>query len=132
MVKGIKRNMSRLNIIILLPLLIIILSHVFFFNTVYALDYSSQTNSSPQISYNFEDDDEYQETQLRRFETIFFISLPASFLFSFLGFTAYRWASGKSGSFAPMEYRYLIFSTIGISLSIAIRDNRVTYRKDLY
>lgn len=132
MFKGTKRNMLRVKIIILLPLLIIILFHVFCFSTIYAQDYSSETNGSPQITYNFEEDDEYKETQLRRFETIFFISLPASFLFSFLGFTAYRWASGRSGSFAPMEYRYLIFSTIGTSLSIAIRDNKVTYRKDLY
>jgi hypothetical protein len=124
--------MPRVKVIILLPLLFIILFHVFCFSTIYALDYSSEPKGSPQITYNFDEDDEYQETQLRRFETIFFISLPASFLFSFLGFTAYRWASGRSGSFTSMEYRYLIFSTIGTSLSIAIGDNRVTYRKDLY
>jgi len=79
-----------------------------------------------------EDNVEYQETQLRRFETIFFISLPPSFLFSFLGFTAYRGVTGKKGTFTPIEYRYIIFSTIGISLSIAFNDNRITYRKELY
>ena len=124
--------MLRVKNFILIPLFSIMFFQLFCYRSLFALDYANETKDSHQITYNFEEDDEYQETQLRRFETIFFISLPASFLFNFLGFTAYRWASGKSGSFAPMEYRYLIFSTIGTSLSIAIRDNRVTYRKELY
>ena len=124
--------MLRMKNFILFPLFTLMFFQLFSYSTVSAQDNANETNGSSQITYNFEEDDEYQETQLRRFETIFFISLPASFLFSFLGFTAYRWASGSSGSFAPMEYRYLIFSTIGTSLSIAIRDNKVTYRKDLY
>ena len=96
-------------------------------------DMPVEVNPLPQIAYNFtQKDRDYQETQLRRFEIIFFISLPASFLFSFLGFTAYRWASGRSGSFTPMEYQYLILSTIGTSLTIAIHDNKMTYRKRIY
>ena len=124
--------MLRVKKFIWIPLFSIMLFQFFCHSSVSALDYSYETNSYSQITYNFETDEDYQETQSRRFETIFFISLPVSFLFSFLGFTAYRWASGRSGSFTPMEYRYLIFSTIGTSLSIAISDNRATYRKELY
>ena len=72
---------------------------------------------------------DYQETQLRRFETIFFISLPASFLFSFLGLIVYRGVTGTSEAFSQLEYQYLVISSIGISMSIALNDNRAVYRR---
>jgi hypothetical protein len=72
---------------------------------------------------------DYQETQLRRFETIFFISLPASFLFSFLGLIVFRGVTGTSEAFSQLEYQYLVFSSIGISMSIALNDNRAVYRR---
>ena len=72
---------------------------------------------------------DYQETQLRRFETIFFISLPASFLFSFLGLIVYRGVTGTSEAFSQLEYQYLVLSSIGISMSIALNDNRAVYRR---
>lgn len=85
------------------------------------------------VSYEFEDDDSrYRETPLRRFETVFFISLPASALLSFLGLTAYRGSARKTGSLLPSEYLYIALSTIGISLSIAAHDTRSLYRKDIY
>lgn len=85
------------------------------------------------VSYEFEDDDSrYRETPLRRFETVFFISLPAGALLSFLGLTAYRAAAGKTGVLLPSEYVYIALSTIGISLSIAAHDTRSRYRKDIY
>jgi hypothetical protein len=85
------------------------------------------------ISYQFEDENSrYRETPLRRFETVFFISLPASALLSFLGLTAYRGAARKTGEFLPSEFIYIALSTIGISLSIAAHDNRSLYGKEIY
>jgi len=84
------------------------------------------------VSYEFEDDHgTYRETPMRRFETVFFISLPAGALLSFLGLAAYRVAARKTGSLLPSEYVYLGLSTIGISLSIAAHDNRSLYRKEI-
>jgi hypothetical protein len=75
--------------------------------------------------------EEYKESQLRRFETIFFISLPASFLLSFLGTLLYRGFGEGSEPFSNQEYGYLALSTIGISLSIAFHDNRTVYQSEV-
>jgi len=89
--------------------------------------------SNSSISYQFEgENSRYRETPLRRFETVFFISLPASALLSFLGVTAYRGAARKTGNFSPSEFIYIALSTIGISLSIAAHDNRSLYGKEIY
>ena len=63
-----------------------------------------------------------KETNLRRFEIVFFTSLPASVLLSLLGVIAFRSAAGNAGSFSAVEYRYLALSTIGISLGLAASD----------
>ncbi len=85
------------------------------------------------ISYQFESENSrYNETPLRRFETVFFISLPASALLSFLGVTAYRGAARKTGNLSPSEFLYIALSTIGISLSIAAHDNRSLSGKEIY
>ncbi len=82
------------------------------------------------IAYSFEEpDNSYSETQLRRFEIIFFISLPASVIFTLAGIGAFRAGTRLSGNLRPVEYQYLVLSACGISLSIALRDNRVVYRK---
>jgi hypothetical protein len=75
-----------------------------------------------------------QETRFRRFEIVFFTSLPASVLLSLLGVIAFRSAAGHSGSFSSVEYGYLALSTVGISLGIAASDSRSarvvkTYRR---
>jgi hypothetical protein len=85
------------------------------------------------IEYDFDEkDQDYEETQLRRFETIFFISLPAGVIFSLLGVLAFRGATGISGPFTSLEYPYIFLSTVGISLSIAFHDNRATYKKEAF
>lgn len=70
-----------------------------------------------------------KESSLRRFEIIFFISLPVSAGFSLVGILGYRAASDKSGSFSSAEYIYLALSSIGISLSIAFNDYLILKRK---
>ncbi|RKX99599.1 MAG: hypothetical protein DRP54_07005 [Spirochaetes bacterium] len=70
-----------------------------------------------------------KESSLRRFEIIFFISLPVSAGFSLAGILGYRAASDKSGSFSSAEYIYLALSSIGISLSIAFNDYLILKRK---
>ncbi|HEB30997.1 hypothetical protein LCGC14_1032910 [marine sediment metagenome] len=85
------------------------------------------------ITYDFDEKDkEYDETQLRRFETIFFISLPAGVIFSLLGVLAFRGAAGIAGPFTSIEYQYIFLSTVSISLSIAFHDNRVVYKKEMF
>jgi hypothetical protein len=74
---------------------------------------------------------EYEETQIRRFETVFFISLPVSFLLSFLSTILYREFAGKTEYFTEQEYGYIILSSIGISMSIAIRDNRIVFHQNV-
>jgi len=82
------------------------------------------------IKYSFEQAEKsYSESQLRRFETIFFISLPAGVILTLAGIGAFRAGSGLAGSLRPIEYQYLIFSACGISFTIAMRDNRIVYRK---
>lgn len=76
-----------------------------------------------------EKDEGYQESKARRFEIIFFISLPASAIISVLGVMAFKSASGNMAGFSSAEYGYIALSSIGISLSIAIRDSRKVYRK---
>ncbi|MGQ9616967.1 MAG: hypothetical protein ACUVWJ_11285 [Spirochaetota bacterium] len=82
------------------------------------------------IEYTFEQDEiVYSESQFRRFETIFFISLPAGVILTLAGIGAFRAGSGLTGGLRPIEYQYLILSACGISFTIAIRDNRIVYRK---
>ncbi len=83
-----------------------------------------------QMHLSFEDKDRgYEETQLRRFEIIFFISLPASLFFSFAGAAAFKAATAGEISFSSLDYSYILLSSVGISFTIAFRDNRVVYRK---
>jgi hypothetical protein len=85
------------------------------------------------ITYEFDEkDEEYDETQLRRFETIFFISLPVGVIFSLLGVLAFRGATGVTGPFTQIEYQYVFLSAVSISASIAFHDNRVTYKKEVF
>jgi hypothetical protein len=89
--------------------------------------------SGSPIKYDFDEkNQEYEESQLRRFETVFFISLPAGVIFSLLGVLAFRGATGLTGPFTPMEYQYVFLSAVGISVSIAFHDNRVTYKKEVF
>jgi len=83
-----------------------------------------------QLPLSFEDKDrDYEETQLRRFEIIFFISLPASIFFSFAGAALFKAAAEGEISFSSLDYSYILLSSAGISFTIAFRDNRVVYRK---
>ena len=85
------------------------------------------------ISYDFTDKDaDYEETPLRRFEIVFFISLPVSLLITFLGIEGYRVVSGTVGPFTQVEYQYLILSTLGISFTVALRDNEVVFFKERF
>jgi hypothetical protein len=72
------------------------------------------------------------ETRFRRFEIVFFTSLPASVLLSLLGVIAFRGAAGGAGGFSAVEYRYLAFSTIGISLALAASDGGNAYGNKTY
>ena len=72
---------------------------------------------------------EAEESRLRRSEIIFFISLPASVLLSLLGVIAFRGASRKSEGFSQIEYQYIALSSIGISLSVAMRDAKNTKKR---
>ena len=76
--------------------------------------------------------DDYEETQVRRFETVFFISLPVSFLLSFLSTILYREFTGKTESFTNQDYGYIFISSIGISINIAIRDNKIVFHQDVH
>ena len=76
-----------------------------------------------------EEDGEYEETPARRFEIIFLISLPMTLALSFAGLAAYKAASGTWGDYQNADYVYLSLSTISLSLSVAIRDHRVVYKK---
>ena len=73
-----------------------------------------------------------EETRFRRFEIVFFTSIPASVLLSLLGVIAFRSVGGHTGNFSSVEYRYLALSTIGISLAIAASDSRNTYSDKIY
>jgi len=94
----------------------------------------SDTND-PVITYDFDftdKDSDYKETPLRRFEIIFLISLPVSLLISFLGVEGYRVLGGQVGAFTPVEYRYLLLSTVGISLGVALTDQQVVFMKERF
>ncbi len=79
---------------------------------------------------SFEDKDrEYEESQLRRFEIIFFISLPVSLFFSFAGAAAFKAAAEGEIRFSSLDYSYILLSSVGVSFTIALRDNRTVYRK---
>jgi hypothetical protein len=76
----------------------------------------------------FEEED-YEETQLRRFEIIFFISLPITLALSFAGLSAYKTAVRSWGSFETHDYAYLALSSFSLSFSVALHDNRVVFKK---
>lgn len=90
---------------------------------------------SRSYSFNFENysdfnsDGGYKETSFRRFEIIFFISLPVSFLLTLGGTLLYKQASGNRGNFIDIEYSYLTLSSVGISASVAIRDYLLTRQR---
>jgi len=77
----------------------------------------------------FEEDSDYEETSARRFEIIFLISIPMTLALSFAGLAAYKAASGTWGDYKNTDYIYLSLSTISLSLSVAIHDHRVVYKK---
>jgi hypothetical protein len=84
------------------------------------------------VTYQFdnheeEEDEEYEETPLRRFEIVFFISLPVSLLFSFAGASAYSLGTRGGLRFTTPEYGYILASAMGISLAIALHDQKVVY-----
>ncbi|MFW6180236.1 MAG: hypothetical protein ACOC8N_00700 [Spirochaetota bacterium] len=82
------------------------------------------------ISYRFPDQEqEYRESPLRRFEIVFFISLPASLLFSLAGASAFSLGSEGALRFTSPAYGYILVSSVGISLALALRDHKVVYGK---
>ena len=93
-----------------------------------------QLNNYPLINLNsslFEknvdfNEGEYKESSFRRFEIIFFISLPISFLLTLGGTLLYKATSGNKGNFSGIEYRYIALSSVGISISVALRDYFLT------
>lgn len=90
-------------------------------------------SSALPISYDFTEKDRgYEESPLRRFEIVFFISIPVSLLITFLGIEGYRVLSGQTGGFTPVEYRYMIFSTLGISLGVALKDQQAVFLKERF
>ncbi len=76
-----------------------------------------------------EEEDEYEETPFRRFEIVFIISMPLTLALSFAGLTAYKAAAGTLGNYSTIDYTYLTLSTLSLSLSVAIHDYRVVYKK---
>ena len=79
-----------------------------------------------------EEDGEYEETPFRRFEIVFFISIPLTLALSFAGLLTYKAAAGTWkgwGNFENVDIMYLSLSTISLSLSVAIHDHRVVYKK---
>ena len=90
-------------------------------------------SSALPISYDFTEKDRgYEESPLRRFEIVFFISIPVSLLITFLGIEGYRVLNGQTGGFTPVEYRYMIFSTLGISLGVALKDQQAVFLKERF
>jgi hypothetical protein len=83
----------------------------------------------PIVNPYLDGDEEYEETPARRFEIIFFISMPVTLGLSFAGLAAYKLAAGTWGSFDKTEYAYLAVSTVSLSFSVALHDNRVVYKK---
>ncbi len=82
------------------------------------------------VAFSFEDKDiDYEETQLRRFEIIFFISLPVTFILSLAGLGAFKLASGSSGGFRSIDYQYIALSSVALSFAVALHDNRVVFHK---
>ena len=94
-----------------------------------------KVESESVISYDFDftqKDENYEETPLRRFEIVFFISLPVSLLITFLGIEGYRVFSGVTGPFASVEYQYMFLSTIGISLGVALKDQQAVFLQERF
>jgi hypothetical protein len=82
------------------------------------------------VPFSFEDKDiGYEETQLRRFEIIFFISLPVTFILSLAGLGAFKLASGSSEGFRSIDYQYIALSSVALSFAVALHDNRVVFKK---
>lgn len=81
------------------------------------------------VIFPSEEDRDYEETEIRRFEIVFFVSLPASILFSLAGIGMFRAGSGRTGNLITPEYGYLLLSSAGISFAIALHDNRAVFRK---
>jgi hypothetical protein len=115
-------------------MILIVLSINFQGSTLWADGEQAVTGSNIQyINYDFtEKDADYEETPLRRFEIVFFIALPVSILITFLGIEGYRVVSGTVGPFTQLEYQYLILSTLGISFTVALRDNEVVFFKERF
>jgi hypothetical protein len=76
-----------------------------------------------------DEEEEYEETPARRFEIIFFISMPVTLGLSFAGLSTYKLAADTWGSYGRTDYLYLALSTISLSFSIALHDSRVVYKK---
>jgi hypothetical protein len=74
-----------------------------------------------------EKDRDYTETPLRRFEIVFFISLPVSILFTLAGTAAFKAGQGRPVDFTSAEYSYILVSSLGISFAIALHDSRIVY-----
>jgi hypothetical protein len=79
-----------------------------------------------------EENGEYEETPFRRFEIVLFISIPMTLALSFAGLAAYKVTAGTWegwGNFENVDKLYLSLSTFSLSLSVAIHDYRVIYKK---
>ena len=81
------------------------------------------------IHHLLEEEEEYEETPFRRFEIVFIISTPLTLALSFAGLTVYKAAAGTLGNYSTIDYTYLTFSTLSLSLSVALHDYRVVYKK---
>jgi hypothetical protein len=109
------------------------IAHDIIVNDTIAGGSGHDVSSSLPISYDFSEKDRgYEESPLRRFEIVFFISIPVSLLITFLGIEGYRVLSGQTGGFTPVEYQYMIFSTLGISLGVALKDQQAVFLKERF
>ncbi len=99
----------------------IIISGIINICTAENLDYISWRLINLEQSINNTEKD-FHESPLRRFEIIFFISMPVTFILSVGGTLLYKQFSNNRGNFNNMEYRYIILSSVGISFTVALRD----------
>lgn len=96
-------------------------------------DYSTPAATPNTFAFH-ERETENEEAGSRRFEVVFFTSLPVTILISLLGVVAFRSAAGHTGDFTSAEYTYLALSSVGMSFYIAASDSRSarggkTYRR---